>query len=57
MPFGKYENYPMSSVPAWYLCWLWNNGLKEESTPVAKYVRNHLHELSIEYPEGEWEDS
>lgn len=30
MPFGKHHGESLSDVPARYLVWLWNDGLKDE---------------------------
>ena len=31
MPFGKHKGEPMQDVPASYLRWLWNDGLRDYS--------------------------
>lgn len=31
MPFGKHKGEPMQDVPARYLQWLWNDGMKDFS--------------------------
>lgn len=37
MPFGKHQGEPLEDVPAGYLVWLWNKGLKED------YGRSNCH--------------
>lgn len=55
MPFGKYKGTPMQDVPAFYLHWLWNSGMKEDRvSPVAIYIRKNLSALRKEYSDGIW---
>lgn len=56
MPFGKYKNKPMQDVPASYLHWLWQEGLKHEvaTNPIASYIEQNIHALKKEYPDGIW---
>lgn len=54
MPFGKYKGKPMSEVPASYLFWLWTNGKESEKDEVAEYIRENMHNLEMEYPDGIW---
>lgn len=37
MPFGKHKDEPLVDVPARYLVWLWNDGLKDD------YGRSNQH--------------
>lgn len=50
MPFGKYKGKPMADVPASYLLWLWNDGLKNKTatSDVAAYIAENLHCLTLE---------
>ena len=47
MPFGKHKGEPMSDVPARYLFYLWNNGLKAQvrTHRVAAYIWENLDAL------------
>ena len=55
MPFGKYRGTPMQDVPADYLHWLWQNGMKNDKlSPVADYIRRNLSALKQEHPDGIW---
>lgn len=54
MPFGKHKGKAMQDVPASYLHYLWTNGLKEESSSVAMYIRQNLNALKQEYSDGIW---
>jgi Putative quorum-sensing-regulated virulence factor len=54
MPFGKHKGQLMQDVPASYLHWLWSNGMRTESTPVANYIRDNLSALQQEHPDGIW---
>lgn len=54
MPFGKYKGKRMQDVPAHYLHYLWQDGLKGQDAPVANYIRNNLATLSKEHPDGIW---
>ena len=56
MPFGKYEGKPMQDVPASYLHWLWSNGMREKvgRNYVADYIKENLHALKQEHPDGIW---
>jgi uncharacterized protein (DUF3820 family) len=54
MPFGKYKGVKMQDVPASYLFWLWTNGKENEKGDVADYIRENLHNLEKEYPDGIW---
>lgn len=55
MPFGKHKGQPMERVPASYFHFLWTEGLKNESTPVANYIRDNMNALKSEHPDGIWE--
>lgn len=56
MPIGKHKGIKMEDVPASYLCWLWNNGMKSNlNCPVAKYIRDNLNVLKFEHSDGDWE--
>lgn len=55
MPWGIYEGIPMDKVPAEYLYWLWDDMLRNNHmSPVARYIRDSLDELSMKYPKGKW---
>lgn len=54
MPFGKHKGKPMQDVPASYLHYLWENGMKDEDAPVANYIRRSLHAVREEHPDGIW---
>ena len=55
MPFGKHKGVPMQDVPASYIFWLWNNGLKnDKQSSVADYVRRNLSSLRQEHTDGIW---
>lgn len=55
MPFGKHKGEPMQDVPAGYLHYLWNNGLKDDkNSQVAIYIRSNLDALKKEHPDGIW---
>lgn len=54
MPFGKHKGQPMQDVPASYLHYLWSNGLSQESSGVASYIRENLNALKQEYTNGIW---
>lgn len=55
MPFGKHQGVKMQDVPASYLHYLWQNGLKNDKTSdVADYIRRSLGALKQEYPDGLW---
>ena len=49
MPFGKHEGERMEDVPAKYLVWLYNDGLKEG--PVRRYIEDNLKVLEQEIEE------
>jgi len=55
MPFGKHKGTPMQDVPASYLHYLWVNGMKNEKSPVANYIRSRLDALKKEHPDGIWD--
>ncbi len=56
MPFGKHKGIPMSDVPASYLHYLWQNGMKHEvkTKDVANYIHRNLSALKEEYEDGVW---
>lgn len=55
MPFGKHKGEPMQDVPASYLHYIWQNGLKDDKrSNVADYIRRNLNALKREYPNGIW---
>lgn len=52
MPFGKHRGQRMEDVPAAYLLWLWNNGLKDQpGKEVHGYVSENLDALQQEAPD------
>jgi hypothetical protein len=56
MPFGKHEGTPMQDVPSSYLHYLWQKGLKSDSTSnVNDYIRRNLSALQQENPDLIWE--
>ena len=55
MPFGKHSGLPMQDVPADYLHYLWQNGLKNnKQSNVADYIRRNIEALKKEYADGIW---
>jgi uncharacterized protein (DUF3820 family) len=55
MPFGKHKGIPVQDVPAAYLHYLWQNGMKDDkASPVADYIRRNLSALRQEYTDGIW---
>jgi uncharacterized protein (DUF3820 family) len=55
MPFGKHKGVPMQDVPASYLHYLWQNGMKEDKqSNVADYIRRSLSALKSEHPDLIW---
>jgi len=55
MPFGKHKGEPMQDVPASYLHYLWQNGLKDDKqSNVADYIRRNLNALKLEHRDGLW---
>ena len=55
MPFGKHKDTIMQDIPASYLHWLWENGLKnEKDSPVHKYIVNSMGVLESENPDLIW---
>lgn len=55
MPFGKHKGEPMQDVPASYLHYLWQNGLKDDKqSSVADYIRRNLNALKLEHRDGLW---
>ena len=61
MPFGKYgpgkgDHRFMCDVPASYFHYLWNGGMKAETTPVANYIRETLEALKSENSDLIWDD-
>ena len=55
MPFGKHRGVPMQDVPASYLHYLWQNGLKEDKqSSVADYIRRNINALKTEHKDGIW---
>ena len=57
MPFGKYNGTRLEEVPAKYLLWLWNNGLKndlkedDDKGSVSRYIKNSMSALKEEEPD------
>lgn len=53
MPFGKHKGIRMQDVPASYLFWLWDNGLKNETktNSVAEYIQRNMSALKQECPD------
>lgn len=54
MPFGKFKGKPMQDVPVSYLHYLWQNGMKQESSEVANYIRDNLNALKMENRDLIW---
>ena len=56
MPFGKHKGVPMQDVPASYLHYLWQSGLKNElrTNKVAHYIHRNIEALKKEHPDGIW---
>lgn len=56
MPFGKHKGELMQDVPAAYLHYLWQSGMKDDHTGnVADYIRRNLSALKQEHPDGVWQ--
>ena len=56
MPFGKHKGIPMQDVPASYLHYLWQNGMKANLTDrVALYIRKSLDALKSENADLIWD--
>ena len=57
MPFGKHKGIPMSDVPASYLHYLWNNGMKKETktSNVADYIARNVDALKTENKDLIWD--
>lgn len=55
MPWGKHKGIPMQDVPVDYLHYLWNEGLKNETKPVAEYIRKNLNALKLENKDLIWD--
>lgn len=57
MPFGKYRGVRLEDVPASYLLWLWNEGLKAETGSqgqrgdLARYIRDSMSALRMDSPD------
>ena len=45
----------MQDVPVDYLHYLWNEGLKNETKPVAEYIRKNLNALKLENKDLIWD--
>jgi hypothetical protein len=56
MPFGKYRGTPLQDVPADYLFWLWDSGMKSKvkTEPVADYIARSISALKKEQPDKIW---
>ena len=54
MPFGKYKGTPMQDVPVHYLHYLWTNGMENEKSQVADYIRRNLNALKQEDRDRIW---
>lgn len=56
--FGKHNRTPLEDVPASYLIWLWNQGLKQEvgqnskRGALARYIRDNRGALEGEAPDS-----
>jgi len=42
MPFGKHKGVPMQDVPASYLHYLWQNGVKNEKSAMHDYIQKNI---------------
>ena len=57
MPYGAHVNVKMEKVPANYLLWMWNNGVRnaiEETTKrgvVARYIKSRMAVLKEQDPD------
>lgn len=56
MPFGKHKGRMMQDVPASYLHYLWQEGLRNETATnsVADYIKRNMSALKEEYEDGVW---
>jgi len=57
MPFGKHEGKAMRDVPASYLNFLWNNGMRQKwpgESNVADYIRKKLPVFRTDHPNRKW---
>jgi len=56
MPFGKHKGEMMQDVPASYLHYLWNNGLKNQTktSNVARYIEDNINVLKTENRDLIW---
>ncbi len=55
MPFGKFKGKPLQDVPASYLWWLWNEGVKHNPEHLLHhYIKKSIKALKEEYPDGIW---
>lgn len=46
MPFGKFRGKHVSSLPAWYLVWFYDQG---EDTPLNQYIEENFSTIMAEY--------
>lgn len=46
MPYGLHKGEPMTTIPAWYLLWLYDN--KKTNTQVREYIEDNLDVLRME---------
>lgn len=57
MPYGAHVNTKMEKVPASYLLWMWNDGVRaavdEDSKrgTVARYIRDNMNALKMDDPD------
>ena len=56
MPFGKHKGVKMMHVPASYLHYLWQNGMKNEvkTNSVAAYIEDNISVLKTENKDLIW---
>ena len=55
MPFGKFQGKPLRVIPAEYFHYLWNNGMRNENTPMAEYIRSRIKAFKKENPDLIWD--
>lgn len=55
MPFGKFRGKPLRVVPAEYFHYLWHDGMRTSTTPLADYIRSRIKAFKKENPDLIWD--